>query len=90
MQIYFRLVKCRLQIAVGSLRRTRWGHSGGGPSRGELRGHPGDEAAPAVRGPESGSFNAIYERPQMERTEVASPSYFPRGIYQGVKAGARR
>ena len=31
------------QITLGLLRRARWGHSGGAPGRGELRGQPWDE-----------------------------------------------
>ena len=55
MNCYFHLAKCRQQVAVGPLRCARWGHSGGGPGRGELRGQPGDERrlARAVGGLES-------------------------------------
>jgi len=50
MHYYLHLAKCRQQIAVGPLRRARWGHSRGVPGRGELRGQSWDERRLERRG----------------------------------------
>ena len=61
MHNYFHLVRCRQQTAVESLLRARWGNSGGGPGRGELRGQPWYERRLGTSGGSSGEGPRILE-----------------------------